>query len=42
MRKRTRGDPLSRFLDLEAGVDDADDSEQQEEEDGKDGTSAQI
>ena len=40
MRKRSRGDPLSRFLDLEASVDDA--NEQQEEEDDKDGKSVEI
>jgi hypothetical protein len=39
-RKPTWHDPLSRFLDLEASMDDANESEQQEEED--DGTSAQI
>ena len=30
-RKRARDDPFSRFLDLEARVDDSDESEQQEE-----------
>ena len=40
-RKRTHDNPSSRFLDLEATVDDPDESEQEEEEEG-DGTSAQI
>ena len=40
MRKRSRGDPLSQFLDLEASVDDADESEQQGEGDDRDGKSA--
>ena len=41
-KKRALDDRFSRFLDLEATVDDADESEQQEEEDGQDGTSAQV